>query len=85
MNLGSDFLLGIFLLSIGVIFWVSIRLVVREFNPKKDLQTNPPLINSLNSVEANADAMIVVEPGGKLKGFYKYSDLPLFSISADLL
>jgi len=66
MNPGSEILLGFFLLGIGVILWISIRLVVKELNPQKKNLFDPSFLNFQNSVNSNAAAMFVIEAGGKL-------------------
>ena len=67
MNFGPDLLLGILLISIGIILWASIRSVVKESKPKDSNLINSQLEITSDSLNLNHDPIIIISPGGILK------------------
>ncbi|MHB8132853.1 MAG: GAF domain-containing protein [Anaerolineaceae bacterium] len=67
MNLGPDLLLGILLISIGIILWISIRSVIKESKSKDLNLINSPVNIKSDSLNLNHDPIIIIGSGGVLK------------------
>ena len=79
MNLGPDLLLGILLISIGIILWISIRSVVKESKPKNSNLINSPINITSDSINLNHDPIIIIGSGGILKSINQEA-LELFEV-----
>jgi PAS domain S-box-containing protein len=79
MNFAPDLLLGILLISIGIILWVSIRTIAKDSPADKTGRAVPATPIAAESLNSNLEPIIVVSPGGKLKNINQKA-LDLFAV-----